>query len=75
MFISNEMMLSLRLKRGKLNITKKESARQTGVSPKTFQEVLDGKKTEVQERTFDKLNDWLLSEEKKWTYYSGLVKY
>ncbi|MGO3612215.1 MAG: hypothetical protein ACTIN4_04610 [Leuconostoc mesenteroides] len=65
MFISNEMMLSLRLKRGKLNITKKESARQTGVSPKTFQEVLDGKKTEVQKRTFDLLNDWLLSEEKK----------
>lgn len=65
MIVSNEMMLSLRLKRGKLNITKKESAHQTGVSPKTFQEILDGKRTEVQKRTFDKLNDWLLQEEKK----------
>lgn len=64
MIVSNEMMLSLRLKRGKLNITKKESARQTGVSPKTFQEILDGKRMEVQKRTFDKLNDWLLSEDK-----------
>lgn len=63
MLISNEMMLSLRLKRGKLNVTKKESARQTGVSPKTFQEILDGKRIEVQKRTFDKLNDWLLSED------------
>ncbi|MDI6522242.1 hypothetical protein [Leuconostoc suionicum] len=65
MIVSNEMMLALRLKRGKLNITKKESARQTGVSPKTFQEILDGKRMEVQRRTFDKLNDWLLTEEKK----------
>ncbi|MDI6498161.1 hypothetical protein QMA60_05545 [Leuconostoc suionicum] len=63
MIVSNEMMLALRLKRGKLNITKKESARQTGVSPKTFQEILDGKKLEVQKRTFDKLNDWLLKED------------
>lgn len=63
MLVSNEMMLSLRLKRGKLNVTKKESARQTGVSPKTFQEILDGKRIEVQKRTFDKLNDWLLTEE------------
>ncbi|MBD9365106.1 hypothetical protein IAP91_06580 [Leuconostoc mesenteroides] len=63
MIVSNEMMLALRLKRGKLNITKKESARQTGVSPKTFQEILDGKKLEVQKRTFDKLNNWLLTED------------
>ncbi|WP_273725302.1 hypothetical protein [Leuconostoc mesenteroides] len=63
MLVSNEMMLSLRLKRGKLNVTKKESARQTGISPKTFQEILDGKRIEVQKRTFDKLNDWLLSED------------
>lgn len=64
MIVSNEMMLALRLKRGKLNITKKESARQTGVSPKTFQEILDGKKIEVQKRTFDKLNNWLQEEKK-----------
>lgn len=64
MIVSNEMMLALRLKRGKLNITKKESARQTGVSPKTFQEILDGKKIEVQKRTFDKLNNWLQEDKK-----------
>ncbi|MBZ1507451.1 LacI family DNA-binding transcriptional regulator [Leuconostoc mesenteroides] len=43
----------------------KDLARLSGVNHVTMSKILSGERTIVHQSTFDKLNDWLLTEEKK----------
>ncbi|KDA52735.1 hypothetical protein L963_735 [Leuconostoc mesenteroides subsp. cremoris T26] len=43
----------------------KDVARLSGVNHVTMSKILSGERTIVHQSTFDKLNDWLLTEEKE----------
>lgn len=43
----------------------KELAKLSGINHVTMSKILSGEQTIVHQSTFDKLNDWLLQEEKK----------
>lgn len=47
------------------NLSIKDLAKQSGVNHVTMSKILTGERTIVHQSTFDKLNDWLLTEEKK----------
>lgn len=57
--VSENMLLALLRHRGMLSI--KEMSDKTGVNRFTLTDVLNGKRKIVQNATFNKLNDWLLS--------------
>ena len=60
MKLTNSQILALKRKRGELNISVLEMARETGVSRWTLDKILKGEQTSVHKSTFDKLNSWLL---------------
>lgn len=53
------LALALRRKRGELNISVMELARQTGVSRWTLDRLLSGERDRVRPSTVNKLNAWL----------------
>lgn len=53
------LALALRRKRGELNISVMELARQTGVSRWTLDRLLSGERDKVRPSTVNKLNAWL----------------
>lgn len=61
MKLSSSQILALKRKRGELNISVLEMSRETGVSRWTLDKIFKGK-TNIHKSTFDKLNDWLISQ-------------
>lgn len=57
--VSNELTTAIKRKRGELNITVVELARQTGVSRWTLNKIFKGKTNEAFPTTIAKLNEWL----------------
>ena len=64
-YINQKFTEDLLVSKAKKRITIKQLAVITGVNRSTLSDIIKGKTVIVQERTFDKLNDWLLKEEKK----------
>lgn len=62
------IILDVKRKRGELNISISELALLSGISRTTLSDIFNGKRKRVSKRTLDKLNDWLLSEDKKWLH-------
>ena len=62
MKLTNSQILALKRKRGELNISVLEMAKETGVSRWTLDKIFKGEKTHVYKSTFDKLNCWLISQ-------------
>lgn len=62
MKLTNSQILALKRKRGELNISVLEMAKETGVSRWTLDKIFKGEKTSVYKSTFDKLNCWLISQ-------------
>lgn len=56
---------ALTVKQARKRMTFLELAKATGVNNVTLSGIVNRRIEAVQERTFDKLNDWLLTEEKK----------
>ncbi|GAP04921.1 helix-turn-helix domain-containing protein [Fructobacillus tropaeoli] len=54
---------ALIVKQAKEHLTYKELSKITGVNRVTLSNIINGKTETLQEKTFDKLNDWLLKEE------------
>lgn len=63
-YINQKFTEDLLVSKAKKRITIKQLAVITGVNRSTLSDIIKGKTVIVQERTFDKLNDWLLKEEK-----------
>ncbi|XZO07613.1 helix-turn-helix transcriptional regulator [Weissella paramesenteroides] len=57
--VSNELITAIKRKRGELNISVVELARQTGVSRWTLNKIFKGKTNEAFPTTIAKLNEWL----------------
>ncbi|MFC6178654.1 helix-turn-helix domain-containing protein [Weissella sagaensis] len=57
--ISKDLTTAIKRKRGELNITVIELARQTGVSRWTLDKIFKGKTDEAFPTTIAKLNEWL----------------
>ncbi|WP_288573272.1 helix-turn-helix transcriptional regulator [uncultured Weissella sp.] len=57
--VSKELKTAIKRKRGELNISVVELARQTGVSRWTLDKVLKGTTDNVRPTTASKLNEWL----------------
>ncbi|CBL92152.1 hypothetical protein GCM10025878_13170 [Leuconostoc gasicomitatum] len=64
-YINQKFTEDLLVSKAKKRITIKQLAVITGVNRSTLSDIIKGKTVIVQERTFDKLNDWLLKEEEK----------
>lgn len=56
---------ALTVKQARKRLTFLQLAKITGVNNVTLSGIVNHRIEAVQERTFDKLNDWLLTEEKK----------
>jgi len=56
---------ALTVKYARSRLTFGELAKITGVNQVTISRIINRKTETAQERTFDKLNDWLLKEEEK----------
>ncbi|ORI38805.1 hypothetical protein BMR90_03570 [Leuconostoc mesenteroides subsp. cremoris] len=56
---------ALVVKQARQRLTFKQLSQITGVNEVTISKIVNRRIEAVQERTFDKLNDWLLQEEKK----------
>lgn len=56
---------ALTVKQARRRLTFKEMASITGVNYVTISKIINKRTVTAQERTFDKLNDWLLKEEEK----------
>ncbi|GAP04363.1 helix-turn-helix domain-containing protein [Fructobacillus tropaeoli] len=54
---------ALTIKQAREHLTYRQLSEKTGVTAVTISKVINGKVDTAQERTFDKLNDWLLKEE------------
>lgn len=61
MNLNTNQILALKRKRGELNLTVTALAREIGVSRWTLDKIFKGK-TNIHKSTFDKLNDWLISQ-------------
>ena len=59
------IILGVKRKRGELNMSISELALLSGISRTTLSDIFNGKRKRVSKKTLDKLNDWLLTEEKK----------
>ncbi|KAA8457463.1 helix-turn-helix domain-containing protein [Weissella paramesenteroides] len=57
--VSKELKAAIKRKRGELNISVVELARQTGVSRWTLAKIIKGKTDNIQPITASKLNEWL----------------
>lgn len=57
---------ALTVKHARSRLTFGELSKITGVNQTTISRIINRKTETAQERTFDKLNDWLLTEDKKW---------
>ena len=64
-YINQKFTENLLVSKAKKRITIKQLAVVTSVNRSTLSDIIKGKTVIVQERTFDKLNDWLLKEEEK----------
>lgn len=73
--MDKELVVKVKRLRGELNISISELSDKSGVSRTTLSDIFNEKRKRMNRKTISKLNDWLLSEEKEWTHYSGLVKY
>ncbi|MBZ5977352.1 hypothetical protein KIJ11_07350 [Leuconostoc gelidum subsp. gelidum] len=62
-YINQKFTENLLVSKAKKRITIKQLAVVTSVNRSTLSDIIKGKTVIVQERTFDKLNDWLLKEE------------
>lgn len=56
---------ALTVKQARKRLTFVQLAKETGVNNVTLSGIVNRRIEAVQERTFDKLNDWLLTEDKK----------
>lgn len=72
--LTEKFVDALIIKKARNGLSAKELSNISGVNRVTISLIINKKTSTAQEKTFDKLNDWLLSEEKKWSHYSGLVK-
>lgn len=61
MIITAEKLVTLRRKNGEFNKTKTDTAKYIGIERKTFQRVIDGLQSSVNNKTYDKLEKWLNS--------------
>jgi len=62
-YINQKFTENLLVSKAKKRITIKQLAVVSSVNRSTLSDIIKGKTVIVQERTFDKLNDWLLKEE------------
>ncbi|CAK1238911.1 unnamed protein product [Fructobacillus cardui] len=53
---------ALTIKQARERLNYGQLAKKTGVTAVTISKVINGKTETLQEKTFDKLNDWLLEE-------------
>lgn len=58
-FQNQNFFVALRRKRGELNISVNELARQTGVSRWTLDKILKGRTNSLRPSTVQKINEWL----------------
>ena len=62
MKLSEQQVKAIKRKRGELNLTTNALANETGVSRYTLSAIINHDRRKVQERTFLKLNDWLIDQ-------------
>ncbi|MGR8773458.1 hypothetical protein [Leuconostoc citreum] len=63
--LSSAFVDALTIKQARKRLTFKQLSSITGVNYVTISKIINKRSVTAQERTFDKLNDWLLTEEKK----------
>lgn len=62
--LSKSFVDALIVKQARARLNYGQLSKQTGVNPVTISKVINGKTETLQEKTFDKLNDWLLEDVK-----------
>ena len=62
MKLSEQQVKAIKRKRGELNLTINVLANDTGVSRYTLSAIINHDRRKVQQRTFLKLNDWLIDQ-------------
>lgn len=62
--LSEKFIDALTVKQARKRLTFVQLAKETGVNNVTLSGIVNRRIEAVQERTFDKLNDWLLTEDK-----------
>ncbi|MDI6522036.1 helix-turn-helix domain-containing protein [Leuconostoc suionicum] len=60
-----DIILDVKRKRGELNMSISELALLSGISRTTLSDIFNGKRKQASKTTLEKLNNWLLTEEKK----------
>lgn len=63
--LTDRFIDALLIKKARKNLSSKELSKMVNVNRYTISKIINYKIEVVQERTFDKLNDWLLEEETK----------
>lgn len=58
------IVLDVKRKRGELNMSISELAVFSGISRTTLSDIFNGKRKQISKKTLNKLNDWLVMEEK-----------
>lgn len=71
--LTEKFVDALIIKKARNGLSAKELSNISGVNRVTISLIINKKTSTAQEKTFDKLNDWLLSED-KWTWQHGYVK-
>ena len=62
MKLSNQQITAIKRKRGELNLTTSKLADETGISRYTLSDIINRNKRNVQQKTFLKLNNWLIEQ-------------
>lgn len=57
--INQDLITSVKRKRGELNLTVLELSKQTDISRWTLDKLLNSQRTTVQNQTIERLNNWL----------------
>ncbi|MCK8617798.1 helix-turn-helix transcriptional regulator [Fructobacillus sp. M158] len=60
--MNNNIVLSVKRKRGELNISISKLALLTGISRTTLSDIFNGKRTRMTKNTSERLRNWLLEE-------------